>query len=126
MARPEGVHVVAGGNALRAEGALGAKLQQLVGARDVFRRSQFAIGFRPFNQGDIETVPFGNAGIVCELPARFLRRSAMGCEDRIEAETLRSLRAPQLLAGQRAGYAADIRAGQRVSHRKAWQSTSIN
>ena len=41
-------------------------------------------------------------------------------------ETLRGLRPPQLLAGQRAGHAAGIRACQSVGHGKAWQNTSID
>ena len=83
---------------MRAERALRPKSQELVGARDVLGRGELAIGFRAFDQRDVETVPLSDAGIVGEGGAVF-RRGAVRGKDRIEAEALRRLRAPQVIAG---------------------------
>ena len=99
IARPEGMHVVAGGDADRArrapaERGFSSSSALAMSSAEVSLR----LSFRAFDQGDIETVPFGNAGIVGERRTRLLRRGAMGGEDRIEVETLRGLCAPQLIA----------------------------
>src|SRR5262245_3635208 len=124
VARTEGMHVVAGSYALRAESAQCPKPHELIGARDVFCRSELAISFRAFDQRDVETVPLSDAGIVCESGAVF-RRSAMRGKDRIETEALRGLRAPQVIAGEGAGRAARVCPKQGVSHREAGQGAGM-
>ena len=88
------MHVVARAHNLPAERALGTELKQLVGARNVRGGSKLAISFRTFDEDNVETEPLGDAGIVGETGAYLLRRGAMCSEDCIEAESLRSLRAP--------------------------------
>ncbi len=112
------MHVIAGSHALRAEPGRRPKPQELIGARDVLCRSELAIGFRAFDQRDVETVPLSDAGIVGEGGAVF-RRSAMGGKDRIEAEALRRLCAPHSIAGERPSRAASGRPQQGIGHRKA-------
>jgi hypothetical protein len=94
IAWTERMHVVAGGDALRAERLLRAQPKQLVRARDVFRRRELAVRFGAFDERDVETEPLRDAGVVRECRARVFRCGAMRCEDRIEAEALRRLRAP--------------------------------
>ena len=110
------MHVVTGRHALHAKRAFRAKSQQLIGARDVFSRRELAVCFRAFDQSNVETEPLRDAGIVGEGRACLLRRGAMRGEDRIEAEALRRLRAPKLLARQRAGHATILRHCQSVRH----------
>ena len=86
---------------------------------EILRRGELAIVLRAFDQGHIEAEPFGDARIVGELARRLVRRGAMRGEDRLEAETLRRLRAPQLIALDRAGHAAPARPLQRVGDGQA-------
>ena len=67
VARTEGMHVVAGGNAHRAGAAPRSSRNSSSALAHVLRRGELAIGFRAFDQRDVEAEPFGDAGIVGEL-----------------------------------------------------------
>ena len=119
IARTEGMHVVARGDADRAGGARRLVPQQLVSHAQILRRGELSVSLSAFDQRHIEAEPFGDAGIVGELAPDIARSCAMSGEDRIEAEALRRLRAPELIALDRSGDTALACAFQRVGDGEA-------